>query len=211
MVSLRNTAPTRQTRATRFVFPAMTHNERSSRPTGPAFPKSTPGTIPIMKANRLVASQAIAAAPDFAAAPGRGHRFARSLRPQLCAGGLGLLLLTGCAFDLIHVKLLPAQLDRSQPPKNSWTLARDTSVSLQSGFSTRMKSNTRWNHAGSIVQGDVYQTKDQVVTVEASNMHEAWVVVNDGRLVGFYLPVERAFTPASSPVALQIRGSNTNP
>ncbi len=44
-------------------------------------------------------------------------------------------------------------------------------------------------------QGDVYKTRDQVLTVEASNVQEAYIVVESGRLVGFYMPVERTFSP----------------
>ena len=36
-------------------------------------------------------------------------------------------------------------------------------------------------------------------------MHEAYPVERDGRLVGFYLPVERAFSPLSRPVDLSLQ------
>jgi hypothetical protein len=37
----------------------------------------------------------------------------------------------------------------------------------------------------------VYATRDRVLTVEASNVHEAYIVVSNGKLVGFFLPVEK--------------------
>ena len=56
---------------------------------------------------------------------------------------------------------------------------------------------------GSIPQGEVYRTTDQIVTVVGPNVFEAQIVVRDGALVGFYLPVERAYTPASEPRELK--------
>jgi len=56
---------------------------------------------------------------------------------------------------------------------------------------------------GRIEQGEVYKTKDQVVTVEASNMYEAQLVLSGSLVVGFYLPVERTFTAADPPQQIQ--------
>jgi hypothetical protein len=36
---------------------------------------------------------------------------------------------------------------------------------------------------------------DTVFTIEGANTHEANLVVRDNRIVGFYLPAERAFAP----------------
>lgn len=46
---------------------------------------------------------------------------------------------------------------------------------------------------GTDPHGDVYKTEDQILTVEASNVYEAFIVISAGDLVGFYLPVEDAF------------------
>ena len=59
--------------------------------------------------------------------------------------------------------------------------------------------------AGTIPQGDVFRTGDQIVTVEASNTFEAMVVLRDNTLVGFYLPVEHSFVAATEPVKLPIQ------
>jgi len=52
------------------------------------------------------------------------------------------------------------------------------------------------------MQGVVYKSKDQVLTVEASNIYEANIVVLSNKLVGFYLPVEHTFSPLDSKVKL---------
>jgi hypothetical protein len=67
-----------------------------------------------------------------------------------------------------------------------------------------LEAGTRWTQVGRIEQGDVFRTKDQIVQVEASDVYEAYVVLNGNNIVGFYLPVERTFTAVSPPAAVQI-------
>ncbi len=74
-------------------------------------------------------------------------------------------------------------------------LTRTVDVSLSTGYSTTLRANTRWALVGTIAQGEVYRTKDQIVTLEGAHIHEAYIVVKAGSLVGFYLPVERTFSP----------------
>ena len=46
-------------------------------------------------------------------------------------------------------------------------------------------------------QGEVYKSRDQVLTVEGYHVHEAYLVVASDELMGFYLPVEHNFAPIS--------------
>jgi hypothetical protein len=129
-------------------------------------------------------------------------RFARSLAiVVLCAIG-------GCAFDISHVTRVPTEFQPSAPDRSGWTLRQEQSIGLGSGFPTKLRPGTRWQLAGHVPQGNVYRTSDQIVTVEASNIYEAMVVTQGDTCVGFYLPVDRAFVAATSPVALVMeRGS----
>jgi hypothetical protein len=79
----------------------------------------------------------------------------------------------------------------------SFRLTRITEVPLSTGYSTTLRANTRWELVGTVTQGEVYRTKDQVVTLEGAHIHEGYIVVNQGALVGFYLPVERTFSPVT--------------
>jgi outer membrane lipopolysaccharide assembly protein LptE/RlpB len=108
-----------------------------------------------------------------------------------------ITLLASCAFDLVHVKQIPEQLESTQSPQYPFQLERDVNVSLGTGYGRVLKQGTMWHYVGRISSGDVYKTKDQVLTIEASNIYEAYIVVSSGRLVGFYLPVERTFSPVS--------------
>lgn len=118
---------------------------------------------------------------------------------RLRNAGLVMLLLAqapGCAFDVSHVNRVPAVLEPASDSRAGWMLQDDVTAYLGTGFPTRLRKATRWSKVGQIAQGDVFRTRDQVVTVEASNIYEAMAVLNDGTLVGFYLPVEHSFVAA---------------
>jgi len=122
--------------------------------------------------------------------------------------GLSCILLlqfeAGCAFNVWHVKQVPAAFT----PVNdspSFRLAKETKVHPGGGFATVLKADTTWNQVGVTGQGKVYTTKDQVVKVEASNIYEAYLVLSNSCLTGFYLPVEKTVVPLSSPLPLDIQ------
>lgn len=88
-----------------------------------------------------------------------------------------------------------------------WTLQQNQSIGVGSGFPTKLRQGTRWQLAGRTPQGDVYRTGDQIVTVEASNIFEAMVVIVGDKLTGFYLPVDHCFVAATDQVTLPITRS----
>jgi hypothetical protein len=120
-----------------------------------------------------------------------------------------VLAVSACAFDVIQVRQAPASLEPISGPAPEWTLSQDVNVRLREGFSTLLKSGTTWRAIGRIAQGDVYRTGDQVVTVEASNVYEAALVLKADVVVGFYLLVEHTFTEANPQV--QIKRSIRSP
>lgn len=109
------------------------------------------------------------------------------------------VLLMGCPFDVVHVKQIPTPIRETQHAKESWILKEDIKAHLGTGYSTNLKSGTRWDYVGSTAYGDVYRTSDQIVTVEGSNIFETYIVLSEGDLVGFYLPVEQSYAPIRSP------------
>jgi hypothetical protein len=86
----------------------------------------------------------------------------------------------------------------------SFRLARAAEVPLSTGYSTKLRANTRWELVGTISEGEVYRTKDQVITLEGADIHEGYIVLKEGALVGFYLPVERTFSPVTPSTPLSI-------
>ena len=123
------------------------------------------------------------------------------LLPLACCAGL----LAGCPFDVIRVEQTPATLVSTPSPKPAFTLEQDVSIDLGFGYKRVLRKGTRWTWVGTIDSGDVYKTADQVLTVEASNIHEAYIVVEGRKLVGFYLPVERTYTRAVESKSLPAR------
>jgi len=127
------------------------------------------------------------------------------LKPRLCLCFFLTLALAGCAFDVVHVTQIPAQLEPARGPANAFLLENDVQVDLGTGFSRQLRTGTRWESIGRIDKGDVYRTRDQVLTVEASHVHEAYIVVRSDKLVGFYLPVEKTFSPLPQPATLAMK------
>ena len=114
-------------------------------------------------------------------------------------------MFAGCAFDVIRIKQLPAKFEANQTCDSSFTLAGNVLVKPVGGFERTLRVGSRWNCVGSISNGDVYRTRDQVLTVEASNIFEAYIVMSDEMLTGFYLPVERTFVPVKQPIKLSLQ------
>lgn len=112
---------------------------------------------------------------------------------------------TGCAFDLVRVKQVSAVFSALGAGSDSFALGKEVKARLGTGFPTILRFGTVWRRVGEIEAGAVYFTEDQIVKVEASNIHEARIVVSGGRLVGFYLPVEKTYAPLGEPLTLEMK------
>jgi hypothetical protein len=113
----------------------------------------------------------------------------------------GGVFLIGCAFDLAHVSFTPAVCT----PKSGQSVKIKENMPITGTpcwHDRTVFRGTTWELVGSISQGDVYKSRDQVLTVECSNIHEVYLVVSHGLVVGFYLPVEKGFVKLSKPVTL---------
>ena len=113
--------------------------------------------------------------------------------------------LGACAFDVIHVEQYSAHLESLGASKAGFEMVGDVNVDIGSGYHRILKKGTKWRPVGHLPQGDVYTTSDQVLTVEASNIQEAYIVIEQSALVGFYLPVEKTFSPLRQRTELAIK------
>ena len=112
----------------------------------------------------------------------------------------------GCAFDVAHINSRPSQFKPVHEfPK--YFVMKD-SVEITEGpcnyYSRKLRQGTTWDFVGTIPEGEVYKPRDQVLTIEASHVYEAYLVLSNNSLVGFYLPVERAFAALPNPRKLPI-------
>ena len=114
------------------------------------------------------------------------------------------LLISACAFDVVTVERVPTKMSPTTEAVESYQLRSETTVDLGTNYSRTLKAGTRWNPVGSVPQGRVFATEDQVLTVEGSNIYEAYLVLRDAQLVGFYLPANEAFSPLTPPVELNL-------
>ena len=113
---------------------------------------------------------------------------------RICIAAPLCAFLMGCAAEVIRHPATLKSLEAASGAERR-LVKQDTPVKFTSGFERVIRKDTMWKLVGSIPQGMVYAPADGVFSVEGAHVHEAYLVVIRGVLVGFYLPVERSFAP----------------
>jgi len=112
----------------------------------------------------------------------------------------------GCAFDLADVNYSPTKFQVSDMSEQSFTLTRKVPLKdTPCWYSRELQPLIQWQLVGSVAEGDVFRSKNQTLTLECSNIYEAYLVVREGHLVGFYLPVQKGFVGIAEPVQLPLK------
>ena len=112
------------------------------------------------------------------------------------------VVFAGCASDIARTQ---AKLDAAASGERPRIeLAKETTVYSSSGYSRVLPAGSRWELRGTLPQGKVYKRVDGIFTVEGAHVHEAFLVVSENKVVGYYLPVEQAFSPAEA-VSLSLK------
>jgi hypothetical protein len=113
------------------------------------------------------------------------------IRLIVLLAGVGL---AACAPEVVRY---PAALTPAAgSPGGTIEVVQQATVSVGPGYQRTIWENSVWTRMGRLSQGEVYKPVDHVFTVEGTHVHEAYLVLDGDRLVGFYLPVERSFSPA---------------
>lgn len=117
--------------------------------------------------------------------------------PSFLAAWLLCILLTGCAAEVVKQ---PASLKPLATGSGNalQRVGRDTPVIFDTGYERIIRKDSSWKPVGRIAQGKVYACANDTFSVEGAHVHEAYLVVTSGALVGFYLPVEKSFSPLQS-------------
>jgi len=115
------------------------------------------------------------------------------------------LLLTACAFDVYRADLTPVPLESPATSQRAFELQEQVDLDIGHGYKRTLKRGTIWTPVGTIPYGDVYKTSDQILTIEASNIYEAYIVISASEMVGFYLPVENAYSPLERNATLSVK------
>lgn len=121
---------------------------------------------------------------------------------RLCAAAL-IACLCACAAQLVTQPAEFTSFEIGSRPAEV-RIAQSTVVASSAGRRRELDAGSRWQAVGRIAQGVVYQRVGSVFAVQARDVHEAYLVVSEGRLQGFYLPAERAFSPANPPIPLNL-------
>lgn len=111
-------------------------------------------------------------------------------------------LLAGCASEVRRqpVDLVAAIAERGQ----RFVTTALVEVRPDSGYSRTIPPGTEFMVVGRIAQGLVLRPTGTVLTLEGKHMHEAYAVRDKDMLVGFYLPVERAYASLPNPPAMPL-------
>ncbi len=78
----------------------------------------------------------------------------------------------------------------------------DTDLRLDTGYTRTLARSSIWKPAGLLPQGTVYRPAGTVFTIEGRQVHEAYLVIQDKQLIGFYLPGEQTYSPLSTAVPI---------
>jgi len=78
-------------------------------------------------------------------------------------------------------------------------------LSLDTGYVRTIDANTEWKLIGTVsnhtfTDGKVYKPVKNIFTIEGTQRYEAYIVVADGKIIGFYLPASSMFSPLKSKV-----------
>jgi hypothetical protein len=128
-----------------------------------------------------------------------------NLRDAARTAAMALFLAAaGCAPEVNRGPIDFKPLPRGEAPARVIRVHEAAAVSPANGYGAVIQAGSTWRHAGTTPKGEVYRPVGAVFVVEGANTHEAYLVIADGLLVGFYLPGESAFSPAPQQVPLHI-------
>lgn len=131
------------------------------------------------------------------------HRQHRLMKSMLVIFLPGALLLMSCAFDLANIHPTPITLAPCTQNCETITVTEDVALTnISCGYDRTIKKDSKWRLAGEVLEGEVYKPVNTCFTIECSNVFEAYLVLRENSIVGFYLPVERGFVHLGTPTPL---------
>jgi hypothetical protein len=112
-------------------------------------------------------------------------------------------VIVGC----MDVRGTPAELTpfSTESPLAVITVTTDLVVSPPGSLRRLIPRGSAWSLVGSLPQGDVYKPRDIVFMLDGANIHEAYLVLSDGKLAGYYLPAEHSYVSNSTPVNVPLQ------
>ena len=126
--------------------------------------------------------------------PASSRRGLRLLPPLLV-----MVALAACSTGILMQRVVP-EMDATDTTVH--VLDREVSGLSTAGYSRTLPAASRWKRIGRVSMGDIFKSPDVTLTVEGTHIYEADIVVRDGNWIGFWLPVEKAFSRLKRPTAI---------
>lgn len=121
------------------------------------------------------------------------------------SGAVWFLSTGGCASEVVRDPVVLSAPGSSRTLR----LVSTAEILLDSGYERRLTAGTVLVEIGRVPQGQVFKPANRVFTVEGAHMHEAYPVLRGDSIIGFYLPVEKAFAPLSRSAPLHFEHPET--
>lgn len=114
-----------------------------------------------------------------------------------------MIVLASCAAEIPRqpATLIPSAQGDGQ--SKVIQVDEDVAVRLPSGYSRHIRAGSVWMQSGTVEGGVAYKATKDVFTIEGTHVHEAYLLLDGNRLVGFYLPGERAVSWLEQKVTLK--------
>jgi hypothetical protein len=110
-------------------------------------------------------------------------------------------LVAGCAAEVIRS---PEEFNVSSQSIQI-EMTKLTTIEAAPGNGKQLFTGSRWQSVGNVKQGQVFKPVGTVFSIQSANSHEAYLVINNKNLVGFYLPGDRAWSALPAPLALEFK------
>jgi len=130
------------------------------------------------------------------------HNNAR-LRRLAQAAALLIALSASACNSIIALDVVRSPLEPPDPgPNPVLVLQQSQNIVLDTGYERTLNKGSHWQLAGTIVEGKVYKPIDGEFTIQGREPVSAYIVVSNGQLVGFFLPVEDSFSPLYKKISI---------
>jgi UPF0288 family protein (methanogenesis marker protein 3) len=110
-------------------------------------------------------------------------------------------LIVGCAAEVVRT---PEQLTVSNQA-GQIEITKLVTIAMGPGNEKNLFTGSRWANIGNVKQGEVFKPVGTVFSIQGANSHEAYLVIAEKKLVGFYLPGDRAWSALSVPIAIEFK------
>lgn len=111
------------------------------------------------------------------------------------------ILLVACAAEMKRTPTHYSALSSNASPK-IYQNPTEIVVTLPTGRRKAIPSRSLWQYSGSTPEGAIFKSTNLPFMLRDANTHEAYLVISNSKLVGFYLPGEQAFVQIEQPIAL---------